>query len=81
MENLKQKKECECCDMEANCICFACNQYFCDNCFKVIHNLKKFKEHKKDIIDAFVPIEFKCNKHPPNLNTLFCLEEKGKLIS
>ena len=41
MENLKQKKECECCDMEVNCICFACNQYFCDNCFKVIHNLKK----------------------------------------
>ena len=78
MEKPKQIKECECCDMEANCMCFNCNQYFCDNCFKIIHNLAKYKGHKKDIIDAFVPIELKCQKHPTNINSLFCTKEKGK---
>ena len=78
MEKSKQIKECEFCEKDANCLCLKCNQYFCDNCFKVIHNLTKYKEHKKDIIDAFVPIELKCQKHPTYLNNLFCINEKGK---
>ena len=78
MEKQKKIKDCEFCEKDASCLCLECNQYFCDNCFKVIHNLTKYKEHKKDITDDFVPIELKCLKHPKNLNNLFCINEKGK---
>ena len=78
MENQKRIKECEFCEKDANCLCFKCNCYFCDNCFKYIHDLKKYKEHKKENLDVFVPIELKCPKHPLNLNNLFCINDKGK---
>ena len=78
MSKPKQKKECEFCEKDANYLCFKCNQYFCDNCFKIIHNFPKYKGHKQDIIDAFVPIDLKFQKHPTNINNLFCTKEKGK---
>ena len=77
MEIEKQFKECEICNTKnATCLCFKCYNYFCDNCFKIIHDLKNDKEHKKENLDIFVPIELKCQKHLPNLNNLFCLDEK-----
>ena len=38
------------------------------------------KEHKKEIIDYFAPIELKCKKHPKNIMNLFCIDEKGNSI-
>ena len=77
MEIEKQFKDCDFCNTKnATCLCFKCYNYFCDNCFKIIHDLKKDKEHKKENLDIFVPIELKCQKHFPNLNNLFCLDEK-----
>ena len=77
MEIKKNFISCEFCEENtATCLCFKCNNYFCDKCFKIIHNLKKDEEHKKEVLDNFIPIELKCQKHPPNLNNLFCLDEK-----
>ena len=43
MDELESKniKECDMCDSSATCLCFECNNYFCENCYKLIHNLKK----------------------------------------
>ena len=83
MDNLKSKniKECEMCDSNATCLCFKCNNYFCENCYKLIHNLKKNLSHKKENIDPFVPIELKCPYHPQDRMNLFCINEKGKPIN
>ena len=82
MENIQSKvKLCELCHSEAKCLCFECFMYFCDSCFKFIHEKSTNKEHKKENIDYFVPIDFKCTEHPKNLLNLFCLDEKGKIIN
>ena len=80
MEYKKSKniKECEMCDSNATCLCFKCNNYFCNNCYKIIHNLKKNISHKKENLDPFIPIELKCPDHLQNPMNLFCLNEKGK---
>ena len=79
MDNPKRIKYCDFCETkDATCICFKCNNYFCDECYKIIHSLKEEQkeEHKKENIDIFVPIELKCQKHPKYLNSLFCINEK-----
>ena len=77
MEKSKNIKDCDICGIKsATSICFKCNNYFCDNCFKILHDLKKNEEHKKENLDIFVPIELKCLKHSQILNNLFCLDEK-----
>ena len=77
MEALNEKlKKCEICQEIATSICFKCNSYFCDSCSKFVHDKPINREHKKENIDPFVPIEIKCKIHNVPLN-LFCLEEKG----
>ena len=77
MDKPKNIKYCDFCHLKsATCLCFECNNYFCDNCFKVIHDLNKSENHKKENLDIFVPIELKCSKHSKILNNLFCLDEK-----
>ena len=77
MEKAKQIKDCEICgNNSATCLCFKCNNYFCDKCFKLIHDLKKDQKHQKENFDIFIPIELKCSKHSPILNNLFYLDEK-----
>ena len=82
MEKEKEKllKNCEFCNQNATCLCFKCNNYFCDNCYKIIHDLPNYSQHKKEIIDPFVPIDVKCPEHPQDRMSLFCIDEKGKLI-
>ena len=82
MENQKSKneKECEMCDSSATCLCFKCNNYFCENCYKIIHALKKNINHKKENIDPFFPMELKCPNHPQDRMNLFCINEKSKYI-
>ena len=74
----KQIKECDFCDSYVTCLCFECLNYFCENCFKLIHNMKKNSNNKKENIDPFVPIELKCPEHSKFPLTLFCLTEKSK---
>ena len=80
MEN-KEKllKYCEYCGDNAISLCFECLEYFCDSCYKLIHEKKLKSGHKKENIDLYVPIDLKCPDHPKNANNLFCLEEKGKI--
>ena len=71
-------KNCEFCGVNATCLCFQCLEYFCDSCFKIIHDKQLKSQHKKVVIDPYVPIDLKCPEHPNTPNNLFCIEEKGK---
>ncbi len=73
-------KKCEFCGSNASCLCFKCLEYFCESCFKCIHDKELKSQHKKEEIDPYVPIDLKCLEHPNNPNNLFCLEEKDKLF-
>ena len=81
MEN-KQKnyKQCDICqDTEAESLCPQCFSYYCDDCYKTVHNKKRNKEHKKEAIDFNVPIDTRCPDHAGNNINLFCIDEKGNL--
>ena len=73
-------KECETCEIKATCLCFECNEYFCDSCFKMNHDKNKKSNHMKENIDLYVPIELKFQNHKNNPLNLFCLDEKGNII-
>ena len=78
-EKSNQKlKECDICGENGTSLCFKCMQYFCDSCFKLIHDKPKNAQHKKELIDPYVPIDLRCQTHPLIPLNLFCLEEKGK---
>ena len=76
----KIMKDCEICKAEATCLCYECYNYYCERCFKMIHDVKNDPQHKKESIDLFVPIDLKCPKHPKKSVDLFCLNEKGKTL-
>ena len=71
-------KKCELCEENATNLCYKCMSYFCEPCFKLIHEKKNKKSHQKELIDPFVQINMKCPDHPLNPLTLFCINEKGK---
>ena len=73
-------RKCDICGEQASCLCFQCIMYFCDSCFKMIHDKQINKDHKKEKIDYFVPIDIKCPEHPKIPINLFCLDDKGKNI-
>ena len=74
------KKICEYCGIDASCLCFECLEYFCDSCFKLIHEKKLRTPHKKEDIDPYIPFDLKCRNHPNIQNNLFCTDEKSKLL-
>ena len=71
-------KKCDFCDSYAKSLCYDCFNYFCDSCFKFIHDKEKNSKHQQEKIDPYVPINLKCSIHSKNPLNLFCLEEKGK---
>ena len=77
--NQKNFKQCDICkDTEATSLCPQCFNYYCEGCFKQVHDKKKNKDHKKEAIDYNVPIDTRCPDHDKNPINLFCLDEKGK---
>ena len=76
--NQNKEKVCEICGATANSLCLNCISYFCEECFKYVHNKEQNKQHKKEKIDYFVPIDVKCQDHPKDRISLFCIDEKGK---
>ena len=80
-KNKKLIKECDICGTNATSLCFQCLLYLCDSCYKFIHDKQKNSNHQKELIDPFVPIDLKCQDHPLNPITLFCLDEKGNIIN
>ena len=77
-EKSKQNKDCEICNTNSTCLCFKCNSYFCERCYKLIHDIKNNPEHKKENIDPYIPIDVKCPLHPDYPMHLLCIDEKGK---
>ena len=77
-KKIKLIKDCETCGVNATCLCFICNESFCDSCFKMIHDKKINLSHKKEKIDIYVPIDLKCQEHQNVPLNLFCVDEKGK---
>ena len=71
-------KKCEICKITATSLCLKCNSYYCDLCFKYVHEKDSNQSHIKENIDPFVPIETKCPEHPQIPMNLFCVDEKGK---
>ena len=81
MEKIKKNcLKCKICGVDATNVCLECLNYFCDTCFKYVHDKKINYQHKKEKIDYFVPINIYCPEHPKNLLNLFCIDEKGKYI-
>ena len=77
-DNKAKEKICELCKELATNICFDCNFYLCDSCFKFLHNKKANSGHKKEAINPFISMDIKCPEHPKVPINLFCLEEKSK---
>ena len=73
-------KQCEICQIEATSLCLDCNSYYCDKCFKFIHDINVNKNHKKEKIDYYAPFDTKCPDHPKNPINLFCCDEKGNIL-
>ena len=76
--NQKNYKPCDICGVDATCLCFQCVMYFCESCFKFLHDKQKNSQHIKEKIDYFVPIDLKCPEHPTSPRNLFCVDDKGK---
>ena len=72
-----QIKKCEICKEYATSLCMKCMSYFCDSCFKYVHEKKENSQHKKEKIDNYVPIDTKCSTHINYPLDYFCLDEKG----
>ena len=79
-EKTKFIKECELCNSNATCLMLSCNNYFCDRCYKLIHDIKNNSVHKKESIDPFIPIDIKYPEHQKDRLNLFCVDEKGNII-
>ena len=73
-------KQCEMCkDKEATTLCLDCFSYFCEICYKFVHDIKKNSNHKKEKIDLFIPIDTICPDHKRSPMNLFCIDDKGKI--
>ena len=70
-------KHCDVCYENSTCLCFKCNLYFCESCYKLRHNKQNNTEHKKENIENLIPINFKCKEHPEIPLNLFCVDEEG----
>ena len=78
--NQKNFKSCDICGIEATSLCFECEMYFCDTCYKLLHDKQKNSQHAKEKIDVYIPIDIKCPLHPKCPQNLFCVDDKGNFI-
>ena len=77
--NQKNFKQCEICKIkEAKTLCLDCYFYFCETCFKFVHDIKQNSNHKNEKIDLFLPIDTTCPDHERVPMNLFCIDDKGK---
>ena len=83
MEDKKKNfKQCDICDLEATLLCLEClNNYYCESCYKFIHDKKAKGNHKKEKIDYYLPIEARCPEHTNIPLNLFCIDEKGNYFN
>ena len=80
MEVQKNIKQCEICKVkEATTLCLDCYSYFCEACYKYVHDIKENSNHKNEKMDLFIPIDIMCPEHGRNSMNLFCIDEKGNI--
>ena len=79
MKKKLKSPKCDICESDSTCLCITCQNYYCDTCFKLVHD-KKTKSHEKEAIDHYVPIDIKCPEHPSVPLNLFCTDEKGNFF-
>ena len=77
--NKKESKICQICKTDANYLCFECNNYYCESCYKFVHEKQANKNHQKENIDPFIPIDLYCSIHPEEKISFYCTDDKGKL--
>ena len=78
--NPKNFKLCDMCKVEeAKSLCLNCFSYYCDGCFKQVHQKKENSEHKTQKVDVFVPIDTRCPDHEKIPINLFCIDYKGNI--
>ena len=70
-------KKCDICATFAKNLCLECLNYYCDSCYKFVHDKENNSKHKKDQIDPYVPIDIKCPLHSRSPLNLYCIEDKG----
>ena len=75
------EKTCDLCGELAKSLCLKCICYFCDSCYKFVHDKKKNNNHQKENIDPFIPFDIKCPDHPNIPLNLFCIDDKSKNIN
>ena len=82
-EKPKNFKYCELCQSPATSLCFQCSHiyYFCDSCYKFVHEKKENSNHKKEKIDYYLPIDTRCPQHQNVPLNLFCIDEKGNILN
>ena len=76
MNEKSEIKKCEICKEYASNLCLQCMIYYCDACYKFVHDKKENNNHKKEKIDLYVPIDTKCSIHEKYPIDYFCLDEK-----
>ena len=78
--NQKNFKQCDMCkDKEATSLCSQCFCYYCDACYKPVHENTKNSQHIKEKIDYNVPIDTRYPEHNTVPINLFCIDEKGNI--
>ena len=50
-KEIKLIKNCEFCGTNATSLCFECLEYYCESCFKLIHEKQLKSQHKKEILN------------------------------
>jgi hypothetical protein len=77
-DNMEGIKECVSCEEGATIVCFDCKNYYCEDCFNLMHKKKKSSKHKNEAISPILPIGINCLKHQGYQIVSFCLDDKGK---
>ena len=75
-KKIEEVKKCEICGINATCLCFQCLLYFCESCFKLIHDKQINSQHIKEKINIYFNIDMKCPEHPKVPINLFCVDRK-----
>ena len=76
---MENSKKCDLCKKEANILCLDCMDYFCDSCYKLIHEKEANNQHKTEKIDYYFPFDTKCKEHPKNPICLFCVDDNSNI--
>ncbi len=59
-------KKFEMCKLKARNLSLDCMNYYCESCYKLIHEKEATIHHLNEKSDYFIPFDTKCKEHPSN---------------